>query len=601
MATDTLTADAPTTAPRAAGSRSSRLDPLRVRLDAVRKRRLFSRRLTAWTAVVAAVLGALLVAFAFDWLFGLPRAGRLWLWAGIIAAVVWAFRRYARPLLRVQENDIDVALSMEKAHGIDSDFVAALQFERPEADGWGSETLRTAVVDYVSEFGRQWTSAAPLWNRLLAGRAAWAAGLLAAFALVGVASPGTLRAFAERMALGSRHYPTWTRIEGLVISGREIDPTRGGEIRAPAGQPLAVEVTWAGRQPGESLATFVGDSGGGSADIPLVPPETEAAEGGRPALAGELPNLTESATVVVHVGDARSESVRIVAVPAPVVEANLVVEPPAYARDAVKPASAGRQTAVLEGSSVALEVVCLNKDLTSAEVLIDGAAHPLVRQDGPDGRPRFVLSGSGSPLAAVTEPVQYEVRAVDSDGLSPDRPPSGTIRIRPDGPPQIVIDAITRAVVPTARPTISYTVKDDYGVARLRANVVVQRADAEPAAAAAPAEGEAAEPPGPPATGAVEIRREGDPPLVDAALPHRGKVAVPLGGYGLKKGDFVRVTLEAVDFRGPTPGQAATSAPIDFSVTDENGVLEALQRADTQAAEELKTIIEDQLRVGEKP
>jgi hypothetical protein len=318
-------------------------------------------------------------------------------------------------------------------------------------------------------------------------------------------------------------------------------------------------------------------------------------------LAGELPNLTESATVVVHAGDAWSEQVRIVAVPAPVVEANLVVEPPAYARDAVKPASAGRQTAVLEGSSVALEVVCLNKDLTSAEVVIDGTAHPLVRQDGPDGRPRFVLSGSGSPLAAVAEPVQYEVRAVDTDGLSPDRPPSGTIRIRPDGPPQIVIDAITRAVVPTARPTISYTVKDDYGVARLRANVVVQRGDAEPVAAAAAAEGEAAEPAGPPASGAVEIRREGDPPLVGAALPHAGKVAVPLGGYGLKKGDFVRVTIEAVDFRGPTPGQTATSAPIDFSVTDENGVLEALQRADTQAAEELKTIIEDQLRVGEKP
>jgi hypothetical protein len=553
MATDTLTADTPTTGPRAAGQRSSRLDPLRVRLDAVRKRRLFSRRLTAWTAVVAAVLGALLVAFVLDWLFGLPRAGRLWLWAGIVAATVWAFRRYARPLLRVHENDIDVALSMEKAHGIDSDFVAALQFERPEADGWGSETLRTAVVDYVSEFGRQWTSAAPLWNRLLAGRAAWAAGLAALLALVGVASPATLRAFAERMALGSRHYPTWTRIERLVIAGREIDPTRGDEIRAPAGQPLAVEVTWAGRQPGESLATFVGDSGGGSADIPLVPSETEATEGSQPVLAGELPNLTESATVVVHAGDAWSEQVRIVAVPAPVVEANLVVEPPAYARDAVKPASAGRQTAVLEGSSVALEVVCLNKDLTSAEVVIDGTAHPLVRQDGPDG------------------------------------------------PPQIVIDAITRAVVPTARPTISYTVKDDYGVARLRANVVVQRGDAEPVAAAAAAEGEAAEPAGPPASGAVEIRREGDPPLVGAALPHAGKVAVPLGGYGLKKGDFVRVTIEAVDFRGPTPGQTATSAPIDFSVTDENGVLEALQRADTQAAEELKTIIEDQLRVGEKP
>jgi hypothetical protein len=69
----------------------------------------------------------------------------------------------------------------------------------------------------------------------------------------------------------------------------------------------------------------------------------------------------------------------------------------------------------------------------------------------------------------------------------------------------------------------------------------------------------------------------------------------------LQKGDFVRVVVEAVDYRGATPGQPATSAPIDLTVTDENGVLEALQASESQAAQELQAIIEEQLRVGGKP
>ena len=201
MATDTLTA-APLT---------RRLDPLRSRLDTVRRRRLLARRLTAWSAVLVGLLASLLGALALDRIFSLSAAGRQWLWAGIAATLVWVARRYALPLVRVRETDLNVALSMEKAHGIDSDFVAALQFERPDAAAWGSSTLRSAVVDYVSEFGQQWTSTASLWSRLLAGRVAWAAALAAVITAIGIASPKTLPAFVNRMLLGSGHYPTWTQ------------------------------------------------------------------------------------------------------------------------------------------------------------------------------------------------------------------------------------------------------------------------------------------------------------------------------------------------------------------------------------------------------
>ena len=89
--------------------------------------------------------------------------------------------------------------------------------------------------------------------------------------------------------------------------------------------------------------------------------------------------------------------------------------------------------------------------------------------------------------------------------------------------------------------------------------------------------------------------------LVGAALPAAGAVALPLAEFGLRKGDFVRVTVEAVDYRGPAPGQAATSGAIDLAVTDETGVLAALESTESQAAQELQTIIDDQLRVGDKP
>lgn len=580
MATDTLTA-----APSA-----RRLDPLRDRLAAVRRRRRLARRLTAWSALLVGLLAALLVALTLDRIFALPRAGRLWLWAGIAATLVWVGRRYAWPLLRVRETDLDVALSMEKVHGIDSDFVAALQFERPEAAAWGSSTLRSAVVDYVAEFGREWTSAAPLWSRLLAGRVAWLAGLAALVAALGIASPATLRAFVDRMLLGSGHYPTWTRIERLVVNGREIDVTRAAAIKAPAGQPLVIEVAYGGRPTATGRAVFTPAAGGGAATLPLEPPAHRP--NGATSLAGTLDNLTDSATLVVHAGDAWSEPVAITAVPAPVVETSVSVEPPSYARTTNAPAAAGRQAAVLEGSRVVLAVTCLNKDLARAEAVIDGIAHPLVRQPAVDGgHDRFVLSGSGSPLALVTAPVQYEVHAVDVDGLSPDRPPAGTIRIRPDAPPQVSAEAVTRTVLPGARPRISYSVRDDHGVATLRARLETVRgaaADEDPAASPAPAR-------------VIDIRPAAAPPLVGEALPAAGSFVVPLADLGLQKGDFVRVVVEAVDYRGATPGQPATSAPIDLTVSDENGVLEALQASESQAAQELQAIIEEQLRVGGKP
>jgi hypothetical protein len=75
-------------------------------------------------------------------------------------------------------------------------------------------------------------------------------------------------------------------------------------------------------------------------------------------------------------------------------------------------------------------------------------------------------------------------------------------------------------------------------------------------------------------------------------------VRVPLAALGLTKGDQVRVTLKATDYRGAGKGQSSTSEPIVLDITDEAGILAALSETDERSAKQLETIIERQLGVG---
>ena len=50
---------------------------------------------------------------------------------------MWAYWRFARPLLKRRETDLDMALMVERQQGIDSDLVAAIQFENPKRRSGG--------------------------------------------------------------------------------------------------------------------------------------------------------------------------------------------------------------------------------------------------------------------------------------------------------------------------------------------------------------------------------------------------------------------------------------------------------------------------------
>src|SRR5262245_36528107 len=130
----------------------SKLLPLTRQLQNLRNARASVRQQSALATVGTAILVALVVLFAVDWFFQreVGPLQRVVLMLAGVAAIAWTFKTYAWPLLRVREDATDMALLVERKQGLDSDLVAALQFEKDQQGKWGSKVLEDAVVDYIA-------------------------------------------------------------------------------------------------------------------------------------------------------------------------------------------------------------------------------------------------------------------------------------------------------------------------------------------------------------------------------------------------------------------------------------------------------------------
>lgn len=570
----------PTAAP---GRQGSPLASLLSRIHGVRRRRAAVRTVVGLSILGLAVVAAVAGLFLVDWIFSLPRLGRLGLLAAAIAAVAWVCVIRVRPWFAIRESDLDLAMLVEREQGIDSDLVAALQFERPGSGGWGSDVLRSAVVDYVADFGKSWSIPTRVPQAALVRRVGWLAAAVAGIAAAALLRPDFATAFLNRMLLGGMHYPTKTRIESLAIGSERVELAAGraAVVKTPLGQPLDVAVGLAGRIPesGRVRLTQIDDGTEASLELALDPARSAG------AFAARLPKLTHSVRAEVFAGDAWTDPIVVEVVPLPIIEASLDATPPDYARaaGADEPALNGsRQLTVLEGSAVEVSVSCVNKELRSAAIVVGGEEYPLVEQPSPGGIPRWILPAAGSPLAAVVKPTAVEVHVIDEDGLAPATPVTLAIRVKPDARPRVAAEMLTTTVLPTGFPRLSWRVADDHGI---RAVAVVL----EPVTAA----GE---------TKATSIAVVPMPPagwIAGDRLPLEGSVRVPLAALGLKKGDQVRVTLMSTDYRGSGNGQTSSSEPIVLDITDESGILAALSETDERSAKQLETIIERQLGVGE--
>src|SRR5262249_9536102 len=155
--------------------------------------------------------------FLLDWTFSMGRFERaftLLLIAGAAAAVYWTM---SRRWFGWRENELDVALLGEKQRGIDSDLVAALQFGEPAAPGAGRSQLQEAVVEYVADFAKEWNLLGDFPRDQMRRRAALVAATVLVIGLAAALWPVYASTLLNRLALGSRHYPTITRIRTVTV------------------------------------------------------------------------------------------------------------------------------------------------------------------------------------------------------------------------------------------------------------------------------------------------------------------------------------------------------------------------------------------------
>jgi hypothetical protein len=556
----------------------NKLTALRDRLAALRRRRQTGRWASAWSAPVLAILWCGVAAFLVDWTLQMSvpqRAAWLVVWA---LAAGWSFYQFALPLLGQRESELDMALLVEQKQHIDSDLVAALQFDSPSATAWGSPQLETAVIDYVAEFGQGLDIFAGFNDTILRRRFIALAATIALLGLGVALFPAHAGVFMNRFMLGSQHYPSRTSIESLVISGQRIDLHASADApppKVPYGEPLKFQVRGEGELPEAGyvqLSTVIGHV---QARVELKPASLTD-----PGLyEGELERLVDDVWYQIYLGDAWTEPARLAAIPLPVVSVSLKPTPPAYASHldlSGERQREDRQVAVIEGSQVDVTLKAINKDLKDVTLKIGMQSFPLAKEDSA-GR-TWRLAPEGTPMAAVSETLSYEIQVTDQDGLHLPEPIKGAIRLKSDRGPRVTGVLVTQHVLPTAKPLVTYGAADDFGVARLKMHRQVVRQD------------------GTTQDDAVEI-----PLGAEREKVIQGRWPLDLAPMKLLKGDQVKLTLEAIDFRGTSPGKSALSEPLVLQVTDERGVLAAMAETDERSARQLDAIIQRQLGIGESP
>ncbi|HUY35934.1 MAG TPA: hypothetical protein VMV69_24555 [Pirellulales bacterium] len=578
------------------------LAPLHARLTALARRRRGARLATACGAVALAAIVSLWAWFVIDWWLEWGRGPRLLGLLLVALAVLLAIRRFVARAMATRETETDVALWVQRRQRLDGDLVAALQFEPASAAAWGSRQLELAIVEYVAHFGETLRVAPERPSRRVV-----AGGLLLILAAcagaAGIAThPLHAAAFRDRLLLGTTRYPTRTRIVSVAIN-RHVISGNPNATQCAAGDDARFMVRCDGELPSSGRVVFTALPGGDTATIELVRgegrpacgtefiPSSSTGDGARsvPATMGlyvaRLPKPADSLEYQIHIGDASTEPASLVVVPAPVLFLSLRSSPPDYAandesRTEVEPGST--RISVLEGSRVELDVVCKNKELKQVTLQLGPRTFELRPAD--DARRHWRLNVAGTPLERVTDMLPFSIRATDADGLELSEPLSGMIGLSVDQPPRVIAGAVTQVLLPTARPTIHYTARDDYGVAALWMRREILR-------------------PG-------ETAREDQIEIAVGQSPAKaiqGTLILELGELRLVKGDQLRITFEATDLRGPGEGKRATSDPLVFRVTDARGVLTAMTETDERSTGDLDStgeldwIIERQLGTEDEP
>lgn len=577
---------------------STQLGQLRSELTRLRNTRQMVRGISGLSLLLQSALLVLVGGFLADWLLDMSTAQRCILLTLMAVILVWSVRKFVKPWFGQTDDLIELALNVEQRHGLDNDLVSALQFEQPEAATWGSTQLESAVITQTAELTPRLKVFEGLSIHDFKRRMIILAIVVALPTLASGLFPGYFYAYLNRMFLGSSQYPTATQIVYVLVNGQSGIDEHGqttSEITSPFGHPLKFEVRFAGETPAvtsrsvhvqsldQTIATDVRLSSLNTADQPL---EKAASQAGirntdtSSVLIGELPRLMDSVTIQAFVGDARSPKITIHATPLPVVTPELSVTPPEYVREVTapkEPSESNRALSVIEGSRVDLTIRSLNKPLEMVSITIGESDYRLTPQDAE--KRQWTLDVANTEFAEVSETIRYQIQATDHEGLQLENPIHGTIRLRTDQPPRLAISARTRNVVATAQPPIIWSASDDFGLSRVIARIQVARAD-----------GEVSE---------TEVEVAASPTENARQTSLRGTYPLDLSAMKLVKGDELKVTFAAYDYRGDAEPAVSYSEPIQLQLTDRQGILSGLLETDEESARQLDAIIRRELGIGD--
>jgi hypothetical protein len=311
---------------------------------------------------------------------------------------------------------------------------------------------------------------------------------------------------------------------------------------------------------------------------------------------GVLPRLVEDAQYQVYVGDAWTDPASLGTTELPVVKLDIVVVPPAYAAGKTPDGKEGgpiaipdgmRQFSVVEGSQVRMTVRS-NKRLKEAVLTLDDNSVGLARQQQAtdDGAPDlWTLPSTPTALDAVVQPLRYSVQVKDEDSQELEQPIKGAVRIQADLPPRIAAATVTPFVLPDkGRPKIYFRAIDDHAVGRVWLTYEVVRGESR---------------------SSENVSGQGESPifkLADGAKPQadvQSEYEFSIAPLKVSKGDTIKVTLHAQDFRGGREGKTASAEPLAFQVTDLLGFQASMLEADKQSARELRIMIQRELGIGE--
>jgi hypothetical protein len=520
------------------------------------------------STVLTIILWTLAVAFLLDFWIQMGQLERFIVLVAVLTVMIWAFAKFLAPVMKVSESDTALAVMVDNMHGMHSDLVGAIQFADDDRPQYGSERLREAVVENTGETAGTMNFLEGFSRKEMFQRI----GIFAATALIclgpAVAFGNYTGTFLKRMLLFDARYPTRTKLE---VIRPELDKGHA-EGDAVTFEVHATHVGGPEELPESGEVRVIAEKTGLEAVVELT---RESKKGVVPAVySGTLNRVLDNLAYTVYLGDDRSDIRQLRIVPRPRVTLEMKVITPEYVRGKVPQKSKNqRQTIAVEGSKIIPTVTCDNKELKEGTITFEksDAKFDMTLRDG-----KLVFEGQDSPLSNISEMVRFEINVTDTNNQEPESPIKGLVHIAADLPPRAALMGFSRYIVPGAAPELRYKALDDYALGDIVLHLAVIDADGS------------------------ETRK---PPITLAKVAgkfpgYQGSYTLNVANLKLQKGYQISAFIDVTDYRGKLEGKSRRSEKWIFEVTDNAGVLEAMDRLTEQMDKKLDEILRAQLEAG---